>query len=447
MTPTISTPNRLQHALRRVRETRVTETCGRVVQLIGLVVESEGPLAALGEVCRIQSARGEGETLAEVVGFRNHHLLLMPLGELHGIHPGSEVIATGAPMRVAVGSALKGRVIDGLGNPIDDLGSLACESHVGLNLRPPHPLKRQRINQVFQTGIKALDTFVPLGRGQRLGIFAGSGVGKTTLMGMLSKLTDAEANVIVLVGERGRELAEFLNRHLDGEQRSRTLVVVSTSDESAILRRRAVLLAVTAAEYLRDQGMQVMMLMDSATRYAMALREIGLANGEPPGAGGYPPSVIAELPRMIERLGPVEGSGAITAFLTVLVDGDDMNDPVADAMRGFLDGHIVLDRRVAERGRYPPIDVVRSVSRAMPHCNRPEDASASARALKLESVYLDIEDLYKLSLYKLGTDPEIDRAIAFHGKLEQFLSQAPGERRTLDEGFNTLRAALAEVGL
>ncbi len=413
------------------------------------VAEVSG-LAAFGSVgaAVTVSNRSGGQVPGEIVGFRGDQALVMGFRPFAAVGPGCSVRLEPAANFVRPSVGWLSRVINGAGDPIDGGAPLTYgDKAYPLRAAPPSAFSRGLVDQPLDLGIAALNTFVTACQGQRLGIFAGSGVGKTTLMGMLSKLTDAEANVIVLVGERGRELAEFLNRHLDGEQRSRTLVVVSTSDESAILRRRAVLLAVTAAEYLRDQGMQVMMLMDSATRYAMALREIGLANGEPPGAGGYPPSVIAELPRMIERLGPVEGSGAITAFLTVLVDGDDMNDPVADAMRGFLDGHIVLDRRVAERGRYPPIDVVRSVSRAMPHCNRPEDASASAQALKLESVYLDIEDLYKLSLYKLGTDPEIDRAIAFHGKLEQFLSQAPGERRTLDEGFNTLRAALAEVGL
>src|ERR1700690_2215842 len=256
MTPTISCPShRLQNAERRVRESRVTETCGRVVQLIGLVVESEGPLAAMGEVCRIQSARHDGETLAEVVGFRNHHLLLMPLGEIHGIHPGAEVIATGAPLRVAVGSALKGRVIDGLGEPIDGLGPILTEHSVGLNLRPPHPLKRQRITDVFQTGIKSIDTFTPCGRGQRLGIFAGSGVGKSTLLGMMASRADADVNVIALIGERGREVREFLERDLDAAGRKKSVVIVATSNESALHRVKGAYLAMAIAEYFRNLGL------------------------------------------------------------------------------------------------------------------------------------------------------------------------------------------------
>ena len=313
MLPTPPCPSsRLQRALRRVRETRVTETCGRVVQLIGLVVESEGPLAALGEVCRIQSARNQGEMLAEVVGFRNHHLLLMPLGELHGIHPGSEVIATGAPIRVAVGGALKGRVIDGLGNPIDGQGAIVTDHFVGLNLRPPHPLKRQRIDQVFQTGIKSVDTFIPLGRGQRLGIFAGSGVGKSTLLGMMASQAEADVNVIALIGERGREVREFMERDLDERGRKKSVVIVATSNEPALNRVKGAFLAMAIAEHFRDTGQNVLLMMDSVTRFAMAQREIGLAVGEPPTTRGYTPSVFSLLPQLLERAGAGE-QGTIPA--------------------------------------------------------------------------------------------------------------------------------------
>ncbi|HZL13938.1 MAG TPA: FliI/YscN family ATPase, partial [Verrucomicrobiae bacterium] len=363
MTPTISCPsNRLQNAARRVRETRVTETCGRVVQLIGLVVESEGPLAALGEVCRIQSARHDGETLAEVVGFRNHHLLLMPLGEIHGIHPGSEVVATGAPLRVGVGGALNGRVIDGLGNPLDGLGAITTEHTVGLNLRPPHPLKRQRITDVFQTGIKAIDTFTPLGRGQRLGIFAGSGVGKSTLLGMMASQAEADVNVIALIGERGREVREFLERDLDEAGRKKSVVIVATSNEPALNRVKGAFLAMAIAEHFRDTGKNVLLMMDSVTRFAMAQREIGLAVGEPPATRGYTPSVFSLMPQLLERAGTGE-QGSITGLFTVLVEADDMNDPIADSVRSILDGHIVLTRELATQNHYPAIDVLESVSR------------------------------------------------------------------------------------
>ncbi|HEV2693249.1 MAG TPA: FliI/YscN family ATPase [Verrucomicrobiae bacterium] len=422
MTPTISTPGRMQHALRRVRETRVTETCGRVVQLIGLVVESEGPLAAMGEVCRIISGRGHGETLAEVVGFRNQHLLLMPLGELHGIHPGSEVIATGASMRVAVGSALKGRVIDGLGNPIDDLGPVACEHHVGLNLRPPHPLKRQRINQIFRTGIKALDTFTPLGRGQRMGIFAGSGVGKSTLLGMMAAQGDADVNIIALIGERGREVREFLERDLDEAGRKKSIVIVATSNEPALNRVKAAFLAMAIAEHFRDAGQNVLLMMDSVTRFAMAQREIGLAVGEPPTTRGYTPSVFSLLPQLLERAGAGE-HGSITGLFTVLVEADDMNDPIADSVRSILDGHVVLTRELATQNHYPAIDVLESVSRLNRDLLPPEKIKLTAAAREHLATYRKNADLINIGAYPAGSSPAIDQAIALNGPLNKFLRQ------------------------
>ncbi|HWI57551.1 MAG TPA: FliI/YscN family ATPase, partial [Bacillota bacterium] len=333
--------------------------CGRVVQLIGLVIESEGPVASLGEVCRIQSPRHNEVTLAEVVGFRNHHLLLMPLGPVNGLHPGSEVIATGAPLRVAVGSALKGRVIDGLGQPIDGRGPILTEQTVSLTLAPPHPLKRQRIDQFFQTGIKALDTFTPCGRGQRLGIFAGSGVGKSTLLGMMASQAEADVNVIALVGERGREVREFIERDLDAAGRSKSVVVVATSNEPALNRVKGAFLAMAIAEYFRNLGQNVLLMMDSVTRFAMAQREIGLAVGEPPTSRGYTPSVFSLLPQLLERAGTGE-RGSITGLFTVLVEGDDMNDPIADSVRSILDGNIVLTRELATQNHYPAIDVLGS---------------------------------------------------------------------------------------
>jgi flagellum-specific ATP synthase len=429
MTATQPPPvNRLQRALCRVRDTRVTETCGRVVQLIGLVVESEGPLAALGEVCRIQSARGQGSMLAEVVGFRNHHLLLMPLGELHGIHPGSEVIATGAPMRVAVGSALKGRVIDGLGNPIDGHGPVVADQLIGLNMRPPHPLKRQRIDQVFQTGIKSVDTFIPLGRGQRLGIFAGSGVGKSTLLGMMASQAEADVNVIALIGERGREVREFLERDLDERGRQKSVVIVATSNEPALNRVKGAFLAMAIAEHFRDAGQNVMLMMDSVTRFAMAQREIGLAVGEPPTTRGYTPSVFSLLPQLLERAGAGE-RGAITGLFTVLVEGDDMNDPIADSVRSILDGHIVLTRELATQNHYPAIDVLESVSRLNRDLLAPEQVKLTAAGREHLAVYRKNQDLINIGAYPAGSSPAIDQAIALHGPLNQFL------RQNVTEGF------------
>ena len=371
--------NRLENLARRVQETEVVRNHGRVVQLIGLVIESEGPLASVGEICRIESAGHDGSTLAEVVGFRNHHVLLMPLGELHGIHPGSEVIALGSTLRVPVGDELLGRVIDGLGQPLDDLGPIQAADDVSLNLPPPHPLKRQRISQCFRTGVKAIDTFIPCGRGQRLGIFAGSGVGKSTLLGMIASQAEADVNVIALIGERGREVREFLEKDLDEVGRKKSVVIVATSNQPAIARLKGAFVAMSVAEYFRDKGKNVLLMMDSVTRFAMAQREIGLAVGEPPATRGYTPSVFSLMPQLLERAGSGE-VGSITGLFTVLVEADDMNDPIADAVRSILDGHVVLTRELATQNHYPAIDVLESVSRLTRDLTTPEQQKLTARA-------------------------------------------------------------------
>ncbi len=434
--------SRLQNAARRVREARVTEKCGRVVQLIGLVVESEGPLAALGEVCRIQSARHDGETLAEVVGFRNHHLLLMPLGEMHGIHPGSEVIATGQPMRVGVGANLKGRVIDGLGNPIDGLGPIITDHSVGLHMRPPHPLKRSRISEVFKTGLKSVDTFIPLGRGQRLGIFAGSGVGKSTLLGMMASQAEADVNVIALIGERGREVREFLERDLDERGRQKSVIIVATSNEPALNRVKGAFLAMAIAEHFRDAGQNVMLMMDSVTRFAMAQREIGLAVGEPPTTRGYTPSVFSLLPQLLERAGTGE-QGAITGLFTVLVEGDDMNDPIADATRSILDGHVVLSRDLATQNHYPAIDVLGSVSRLNRDLLQPGQLSMAGAAREHLAVYKRNQDLINIGAYPAGSNPAIDQAIALREPLNKFLRQGVTDGFSPAQSWTLLGQALA----
>jgi flagellum-specific ATP synthase len=435
--------NRLDNAIQRVREAHVTETCGRVVQLIGLVVESEGPLAAVGEVCHILSGRhGGSSTLAEVVGFRNHHLLLMPLGEIHGIHPGSEVIATGAPLRVAVGSTLKGRVIDGLGNPIDGHGPIMAEHNVGLKLSPPHPLKRQRITNVFQTGIKAIDTFTPCGRGQRLGIFSGSGVGKSTLLGMMASQAEADVNVIALIGERGREVREFLERDLDEQGREKSVVIVATSNEPALNRVKGAFLAMAIAEYFRDSGKNVLMMMDSVTRFAMAQREIGLAVGEPPTTRGYTPSVFSLLPQLLERAGTSE-KGSITGLFTVLVEADDMNDPIADATRSILDGHIVLTRELATQNHYPAIDVLESVSRLNRDLLNPEQLNLAVAAREHLAVYRKNQDLINIGAYPAGSNPGIDQSIRFHEPLNRFLRQGINEGFKTDQSWKLLTTTLS----
>jgi flagellum-specific ATP synthase len=376
-----------------------------------------------------------------VVGFRNHHLLLMALGDLHGIHPGSEVIATGAPLRVAVGSALQGRVIDGLGTPIDGHGPIVTDCQVGLNLRPPHPLKRQRISQVFQTGIKSVDTFIPLGRGQRLGIFAGSGVGKSTLLGMMASQAEADVNVIALIGERGREVREFLERDLDEQGRKKSVVIVATSNEPALNRVKGAFLAMAIAEHFRDNGQNVLLMMDSVTRFAMAQREIGLAVGEPPTTRGYTPSVFSLLPQLLERAGAGE-KGAITGLFTVLVEGDDMNDPIADSVRSILDGHIVLTRELATQNHYPAIDVLESVSRLNRDLLSPERIKLTAAGREHLAVYRRNQDLVNIGAYPAGSSPVIDQAIALHGPLTQFLRQNINEGCTAEQSWALLNQTL-----
>jgi flagellum-specific ATP synthase len=432
--------NRLEGLLNRVRETEVIRSHGRVVQLIGLVIESEGPLAAVGEICRIESSSNDGSTLAEVVGFRNHHVLLMPLGQLHGIHPGAEVIALGTTLRIPVGDSLKGRVIDGLGQPLDDLGPIHATDRVNLNMQPPHPLKRQRIEQTFRTGIKAIDTFVPCGRGQRLGIFAGSGVGKSTLLGMIASQAEADVNVIALIGERGREVREFLEKDLDATGRAKSVVVVATSNQPAIARLKGAFVAMAVAEHFRDQGKNVLLMMDSVTRFAMAQREIGLAVGEPPATRGYTPSVFSLLPQLLERAG-TGPSGTITGLFTVLVEADDMNDPIADAVRSILDGHIVLTRELATQNHYPAIDVLESVSRLTRDLTNGDQQKLTARARENMATYRKNQDLINIGAYPAGTNPVIDLSIHLHEPMKNFLRQAT------DQGFSTEQswALLAET--
>lgn len=414
--------HRLDQLLQRARQTKVLESRGRVVQLIGLVIESEGPVAAMGEVCRIESARHDGTTLAEVVGFRNHHLLLMPLGEVHGIHPGSEVIATGGPLKVPVGDSLRGRVIDGLGNPLDGRGPILADCEQSLNLLPPHPLKRQRITEVFQTGVKAIDTFVPCGRGQRLGIFAGSGVGKSTLLGMMASRAEADVNVIALIGERGREVREFLEKDLDEAGRRKSVVVVATSNEPALARLKGAFLAMAIAEHFRDEGQNVLLMMDSVTRFAMAQREIGLAVGEPPATRGYPPSVFSLLPQLLERAGSGE-RGSMTGLFTVLVEADDMNDPIADSVRSILDGHLVLTRELATQNHYPAIDVLESVSRLARDLLSSQQLELVAQAREQLATYRKNQDLINIGAYPAGSNASIDRAIRLREPLDGFLRQ------------------------
>jgi flagellum-specific ATP synthase len=409
---------------------------GRVSDLIGLVVESTGLEADVGQVCLIEVGRDEPPVPAEVVGFRGSRTLLMPLGDMHGIGPGKTVTATGEPLRIPVGDGLLGRMLDGLGKPIDSHGPARDVSMRSSVARPPDPLSRPRITERIGLGVRALDGLVPCGRGQRLGIFAGSGVGKSSLLGMIARSTTADVNVIALVGERGREVREFVERDL-GDALQRSVVVVATSDEPALVRIQAALTATTIAEYFRDRGKDVMLMMDSVTRFATAQREIGLAIGEPPATRGYTPSVFAMLPRLLERAG-TSSTGSITGLYTVLVDGDDMNEPVADAVRSILDGHIVLSRHLAHQNHYPAIDVLQSVSRLATEITSRDVQEAGREVRRLMAAYRDKEDLIAIGAYQPGTDPVTDTAIARRSAIEGFLCQPVDDQTGAEEGDHVL---------
>ncbi len=400
---------------------------GHVVQAAGLIIESEGPALSLGEVCEIRSPRHDSTLTAEVVGFRNSRLLLMPFGEAHNVYPGSEVVASDQASRVPVGDTLVGRILDGLGRPIDGRGALNTSETRGLRSQPPNPLRRQRITEPFQTGIKGIDLFTPMGCGQRMGIFAGSGVGKSTLLGMIARGAESEVNVIALIGERGRELREFIEKDLGPEGMARSVIVVATSDQPALVRLRAALLATTIAEYFRDAGRKVLFMMDSVTRFAMAQREVGLAVGEPPTSRGYTPSVFSLLPRLLERTGMGE-TGSITALYTVLVDGDDFNEPISDAVRGILDGHIILSRALATANHFPAIDVLESISRLSREVMSEEDLNRVGGARDLLALFRKNEDLVNIGAYTTGTNPKVDRAVERQPGLMQFLRQSVTEK-------------------
>ncbi|HEY1171659.1 MAG TPA: FliI/YscN family ATPase [Verrucomicrobiae bacterium] len=435
---------RIARALQQTRQVRVVEARGRVVQLIGLVIESEGPLCSVGEVCRIESTRHDSSTLAEVVGFRNQHVLLMPLGELHGIHPGSEVIALGRPLTVPVGEALKGRVVDSFGQPLDDLGPLQTDHYASITAPPPHPLKRQRIHHPFNTGVRALDLFTPCGRGQRLGIFAGSGVGKSTLLGMMASRAEADVNVIALIGERGREVREFLEKDLDEEGRKKSVIVVATSNQSSLARLKGAFTAMTIAENFREAGQNVLLMMDSVTRFAMAQREIGLAVGEPPATRGYTPSVFSLLPQLLERAGNSD-RGTLTALFTVLVEGDDMNDPIADAVRGILDGHLVLTRELATQNHYPALDVLQSVSRLVRDLCTEDRIKLSGQAREALALYRKNQDLISLGAYAAGSNAALDQAIRWQDPLNRVLRQGVKEACSTDEAWRLLAQVMGKT--
>jgi flagellum-specific ATP synthase len=424
----------------QVRHAPAVRRLGRVTAVTGLIIESEGPNVGLGELCLLSSERDHFEVMAEVVGFRGERVLLMPLGDTTGLHAGCPVAACDRPPLPVAGPALLGRVLDALGRPFDSLGPIPLHRSAASN-RPPHPLRRQRIKDVFPTGVRALDVFTPFGRGQRLGLFAGSGVGKSTLLGMIARSAQADVVVIALVGERGREVREFLEKDLGPEGLARSVVVVATSDSPAPLRLRAATTATAIAEGYRDAGQNVLLLMDSVTRFAMAQREIGLAIGEPPATRGYTPSVFALLPRLLERAGAGE-QGAITALYTVLVEGDDMNEPVADTVRGILDGHLVLSRALAHANHYPAIDVLESVSRLTRDICSPAEVELAARAREALALHKKNEDLITVGAYQAGANPELDRAVTLHPAIKTFLRQSVDEATPRADAYARLAAAL-----
>lgn len=415
---------------------------GRVVQVVGLTIEAMGLDCEIGEICEVRTHTTE-RLLSEVVGFRDQRTLLMPLGEMQGIQPGSPIYPLRTVFRIPVGRSLLGRVLDGLGRPIDGLGPLDCKHAVPTYNSAPHPLYRQPITQPLVTGVRAIDGLLTCGKGQRMGIFSGSGVGKSTLLGAIARNSHSDVSVIALVGERGREVREFVERDLGLNGLKRSVVVASTSDQPALIRLKAAWVAMTIAEYFRDMGKDVTFLMDSVTRFAMAQREVGLAIGEPPASKGYTPSVFALLPKLLERAGCGE-RGTITGFFTVLVEGDDFNEPICDASRSILDGHIILSRDLAARNHYPAIDVLNSISRIMPAVTTPAHRELAAKIRKLLATYEKARDLINIGAYVMGSDPEIDLAIKALPALTAFLQQDQ-EVTSLEDTISQMETIVAGI--
>ncbi len=423
-----------------INDCEVIKMSGKVTQVIGLVIECKGPNVSIGELCYVASRFSGVEPIpAEVVGFREGNVLLMPIGEMQGIGPGCEVVSAQNVLKVRVGEELLGRVLDGLGNPMDGKGPLLCKEEYPLQADPPPPLNRPRIHEPLYVGVRAIDGLITMGSGQRIGIMAGSGVGKSTLLSMIARNTEADISVIALVGERGREVRDFIERDLGEEGLKRSVVVVATSDKPALVRIKGAMTATAIAEYFRDKGHKVVLMMDSVTRFAMAQREVGLTVGEPPATKGYTPSVFAMLPRLLERAG-TSNKGSITGIYTVLVDGDDMNEPIADAVRSILDGHIVLSRNIAAQNHFPAIDVLSSVSRVMGDVVTKEH-NASARNMRaLMAVYREAEDLIHIGAYVKGSSEKIDEAVEKIDSINEFLCQGIFEADSFQQTVEKLES-------
>lgn len=430
--------NKYDELLKRTYEKRL----GKVVKVVGLTIESIGPSANLKDLCVIVSQDKSKTVMAEVVGFRENRILLMPYDNIEGIGIGSTVESTNEALKVQVGEELLGKILDGLGKPIDE-SALVCSDSYSVEAMPPNPLKRKLIDEVLPLGVKAVDGLITVGKGQRIGIFAGSGVGKSTLLGMFARNTKADINVIALIGERGREVREFIERDLGDEGMKRSVVIVATSDKPAIVRNKAAKIATAIAEYFRDQGKDVLLMMDSLTRFSMAQREIGLASGEPPVSRGYPPSVYSEMPRLLERAGNSE-VGSITGLYTVLVDGDDFNEPITDAARGILDGHIMLSRKMAHKNHYPAIDVLQSISRVMSSVATKEHKEVAGKLKSVLATYNEAEDLINIGAYKTGSNKNIDFAIAKIDDVNAFLNQGVYENMEFNEIIDLLSEIFVE---
>lgn len=424
----------------RIENTKPIRVYGRVSQIVGLVVEGIGPASSIGDMCEIHTTEEKNLLRAEVVGFKAGKVLLMPLEGIRGIGPSCRIVSLGKKADVRVGKSLFGRVIDGMGNPIDGRGSMNLQTQYHIYANPINPLSRKRITEVMDLGIRSINALLTCGKGQKIGIFSGSGVGKSVLLGMIAKNSRADVNVIGLIGERGREVREFLEKNLGQEGLGRSVVIVATSDTHPIIRMRAAYVATTIAEYFRDQGLSVLLMVDSLTRFAMAQREVGLSIGEPPTTKGYTPSVFSTMPKLLERVGAVEGKGSITGIYTILVEGGDFDEPIADAARSILDGHVNLSRLLASRNHYPAIDVLNSISRVMVDVVDEEHRIKANKILSLISAYRKSEDLINIGAYVSGSNQEIDYAIKMMDRIDAFLKQSMNDKISFEESRSELFA-------
>ncbi|WP_088005925.1 flagellar protein export ATPase FliI [Indiicoccus explosivorum] len=425
-----------EELISRIPSIRTLKKSGRVSRVVGLMVESQGPESSIGDICHIRLSDG-GTIAAEVVGFKGDSVVLMPFSSIRDIAAGCLVEAQGHQLEISVGPQLVGKVLDAMGQPFDGAQLPKGLVRTKTEQEPPNPLSRPPIDEKLAVGVRAIDSMLTIGKGQRIGIFAGSGVGKSTLLGMIARNTNADLNVIALIGERGREVREFIDRDLGPDGLKRSIVIAATSDSPALMRIKGAFTATAIAEYFRDRGLNVMLMMDSVTRVAMAQREIGLAVGEPPATRGYTPSVFSVLPKLLERTG-TNMHGSITAFYTVLVDGDDLNEPIADTVRGILDGHIVLDRTLANKGQFPAINVLKSISRLMNHIADDRHKTAAERIRDLYYTYAKNEDLINIGAYKRGTSQEVDEAIRYEPLITEFLKQGYLENIRLEESISQL---------